>query len=176
MIDYETFCRIKHLHAEDGLNVTQIAQSMALDPRTVQGWLATQRYRPRQGTRRGSKLGDYKATVRRLIERHPYSGVQVFQRLKEAGYTGSLTVVKGRSSTSAARCPRRSWSTTSIPQVPAGFRQPGCRSSRKYAQVAFTGVLPSAIIVLATTDSHTANGRAIGGQARQRAEQTGALP
>jgi transposase len=94
MIDYETFCRIKHLHGEDGLSVMQIAQAMALDPRTVQSWLETERYRPRQGTRRGSKLDDYKATVRRLIERHPYSGVQVFQRLKEAGYTGSLTVVK----------------------------------------------------------------------------------
>jgi transposase len=94
MIDYETFCRIKHLHGEDGLSVMQIAQAMALDPRTVQSWLETERYRPRQGTRRGSKLDEYKATVRRLIEHHPYSGVQVFQRLKEAGYTGSLTVVK----------------------------------------------------------------------------------
>ncbi len=94
MIDYETYCRIKHLHCEDGLTVTQIAQAMALDPRTVQSWLETERYRPRQGTRRGSKLDEYKATVRQLIERHPYSGVQVFQRLKESGYTGSLTVVK----------------------------------------------------------------------------------
>jgi transposase len=94
MIDYETFCRIKHLHEQDGLTVTQIAQSLALDPRTVQTWLESERYRPRQGVQRSSKLDPYKATIRQLVERHPYSAVQIFQRLKEAGYGGSLTILK----------------------------------------------------------------------------------
>jgi hypothetical protein len=40
MIDYEQFCQIKRLHHQDGLHVWQIADVLALDPRTVAYWLA----------------------------------------------------------------------------------------------------------------------------------------
>jgi hypothetical protein len=39
MIDYHRFCQIKHLHAHQGLNASQIAQEVALDRRTVAYWL-----------------------------------------------------------------------------------------------------------------------------------------
>jgi hypothetical protein len=35
MMDYHHFCQIKDLHAHQGLNASQIAKALALDPRTV---------------------------------------------------------------------------------------------------------------------------------------------
>ena len=40
MIDYARFCQIKHLHTQQGLNASQIAKELSLDPRTVAYWLA----------------------------------------------------------------------------------------------------------------------------------------
>jgi transposase len=94
MIDYDTFCHIHHLHAHDGLNSAQIARALALDARTVSHWLAQTHFRPRHSSARSSKLDPYKRTIRQLIEAHPYSAVQIFQRLREAGYEGGLTIVK----------------------------------------------------------------------------------
>ena len=94
MIDYETFCRIRHLHEHDRLSVSQIARALSLDPRTVATWLAHTRFRPRRCAPRPSKLDPYKHTIRQLIETHPYSAVQILQRLREAGYEGGLTIIK----------------------------------------------------------------------------------
>ncbi len=94
MIDYDTFCHIHHLHAHDGLNVSQIAHLLALDARTVSHWLAQTHFRPRHSSPRSSKLDPYKRTIRQLIENHPYSATQVFQRLREDGYEGGITIVK----------------------------------------------------------------------------------
>ena len=94
MIDYDTFCHIHHLHAHDGLNVSQIAHLLSLDARTVSHWLAQTHFRPRHSSARSSKLDPYKRTIRQLIENHPYSAMQVFQRLREDGYEGGITIVK----------------------------------------------------------------------------------
>ena len=45
MIDYHCFCQIKHLYAHQGLNASQIARELTLDPRTVAYWLALQQTR-----------------------------------------------------------------------------------------------------------------------------------
>ena len=37
---------------------------------------------------------NYEKTIRQLIENHPYSAVQVLQRLREDGYDGGITIVK----------------------------------------------------------------------------------
>jgi transposase len=94
MIDYETYCRIHHLHQHDGLGLAQIARALALDVRTVGTWLAEPHFRTRRASVRTSKLDPYKRTIRQMLETHPYSAVQIFQRLHEAGYTGGLTIVK----------------------------------------------------------------------------------
>ncbi len=94
MIDYETFCRIKHLSEQDRLTVAQIARTLALDARTVTYWLAQPRYRPRQSTPRPSKLDPFKPTIRRLLEHHPYSAQQIFQHLTADGFDGGITLVK----------------------------------------------------------------------------------
>lgn len=94
MIDYDTFCRIKHLREHDRLTTTQIARSLALDPRTVTQWLNSPRYRPRQAAARPSKLDPFKPTIRRLLEHHPYSVQQLFQHLTEHGFEGRITILK----------------------------------------------------------------------------------
>jgi len=60
MIDYQQFAQIKDLHQCQGLNATQIAAALALDPRTVAYWLAQERFRPRQAATRSSKLDPFK--------------------------------------------------------------------------------------------------------------------
>ena len=94
MIDYETFCRIRHLRDHDALSLIQIARALPLDTRTVATWLAETRFRPRRGASRASKLDPCKRTIGQLIESHPYSAVQILQRLREAGYSGGITVLK----------------------------------------------------------------------------------
>ena len=94
MIDYDTFCRIRHLHQRDGLNVAQIAHALSLDARTVSHWLAQSHFRARRSVPRSSKLDPFKRAIRQLIESHPYSAMQIFQRLREDGYDGGITIVK----------------------------------------------------------------------------------
>jgi len=94
MIDYATYCRIHDAHQQQGLNSSQIARALSLDPKTVTKWLAEPRYRPRIQVPRTSKLDPYKAQIRQWLEAHPYSAQQVFQRLREAGFEGSTTIVK----------------------------------------------------------------------------------
>ena len=94
MIDYACFCQIKHLHAHDGLNASQIAQTLTLDPRTVAYWLAQAHFRPRKLSQRSSKLDPFKPEIVRLLERYPYSAAQVFQRLRERGFDGGYSLVK----------------------------------------------------------------------------------
>jgi len=94
MIDYETYRQIHHLHAQAGLTIAQIARELILDPRTVRQWLDETQYRPRKTAPRGSKLDPYKRYVRELLEKHPYSAVQVFQRLRQVGYDGGITLVR----------------------------------------------------------------------------------
>jgi len=94
MINYDTFCHIRHLHEHDGLNPAQIARALSLDARTVSHWLTQTHFHARRCEPRPSKLDPYKRTIRQLLENHPYSAVQVVQRLREDGYEGGLTIVK----------------------------------------------------------------------------------
>ena len=94
MIDYELFCKIQMLHKQEGLTVGQIGIKLDLDPRTVGKWLAQEKYRARKSSRRVSKLDPYKDEIIRMIEYHPYTATQIFQRIKETGYPGSYSMVK----------------------------------------------------------------------------------
>ena len=93
MIDYATYRRIHHLNEAETLNVAQIAERLALDPRTVRYWLDEPTFRPRQTAPRPSKLDPYKPLIRQWLEHYPYSGTQIFQRLGDAGYTGGISIV-----------------------------------------------------------------------------------
>ncbi|MEE9253458.1 MAG: IS21 family transposase [Pseudomonadales bacterium] len=94
MIDYETYRRVHHLHDAQALSVTQIARELSLDPRTVRQWIDEPQFRPRKPTPRPSKLDVHKRYIQQLLEKHPYSAVQVYQRLREAGYEGGISIVK----------------------------------------------------------------------------------
>jgi len=94
MIDYQQFCQIKDLHHREGLHPSQIAQSLALDPRTVAYWLAQERFRPRKPSPRASKLDPFKPQIVQMLEKYPYSAAQVLQRLRQQGFDGGYSIVK----------------------------------------------------------------------------------
>ncbi len=94
MIDYETFVKIKILKDQHGLKCSQIAKELNLDYRTVEKWIDQKQYLPRNSPQRASKLDPFKGDVVRMLETHPYSAVQILQRLKENDYGGGYTIVK----------------------------------------------------------------------------------
>jgi transposase len=94
MIDYELYCKIKDYRDNRQLTVAQIARELHLDKRTVERWVAAEKFQPRKAARRPSKLDSYKKQIVRWLESHPYTAAQIFLRLREAGYTGGITIVK----------------------------------------------------------------------------------
>jgi len=93
MIDYEQFCTIRKLK-EEGLNQGQISDRLELDPRTVGKWMNRTAFQQRLPCLRPSKLDPYKEEIVRMLERYPFSAVQVFQKIREQGFDGSYSIVK----------------------------------------------------------------------------------
>ena len=94
MIDYEMFCRI-HDHLErQHLTFAQTARALGVHPQTVAKWAAIKQFRSRVSIRRASLLDPFKAQIVRWLDTHPYSAQQIFQRLREAGFAGRVTIVK----------------------------------------------------------------------------------
>ena len=94
MIDYETFCKIRDCRDRQGLTIAQTARTLGLDPRTVAKWLARSRFEPRRSRPRASVLDTFKPRVTRLLDTHPYTAQQIFQRLREEGYRGGITILR----------------------------------------------------------------------------------
>jgi transposase len=67
---------------------------MDMDPRTVAHWLAEQKFRQRQAVQRPSKLDAFKGHIVRQLQAHPYTATQIFQQLRDNGYTGGISIVK----------------------------------------------------------------------------------
>ncbi len=93
MIDYETYVRIRNYFTRDGLNISQISNELGLDQRTVARWANEKRYLPRRTATRASKLDPYKNDIIQMLEKHPYSGRQVFQIIRENGFNGGITIL-----------------------------------------------------------------------------------
>jgi transposase len=94
MIDYEMFCKIHDHRTRQGLSIVQTAQALGLHTQTVSKWSRIEQYRRRPQPQRGSRLDPYKGQIVRWLDTHPYSAQQIFQRVREAGFTGGLTTVK----------------------------------------------------------------------------------
>ncbi len=94
MIDYETYVQIRNYFTRDGLTYSQIANALDLDPRTVARWANLKRYQPRQSAPRESKLDPYKNAILHMLEKHPYSSRQIFQRITQDGFAGGITIVE----------------------------------------------------------------------------------
>lgn len=93
MITYEQYCRIKS-YREEGLKAGQIAEKLALNPRTISKWMNRNGYQPRLPGYRISKLDPYKCDILSMLERHPFTAAQVFQKIQEQGFDGGYTIVK----------------------------------------------------------------------------------
>lgn len=93
MIDYETYCRIKQCQ-EQGLKISQIADTLSLDQRTVRYWVQEGAYHQRKEAVRPSKLDAYKSKIVQSLERYAYTSDQMFRMIKEDGYDGGITILK----------------------------------------------------------------------------------
>lgn len=93
MIDYETYVRIRNYFTRDGLNYSQIADELGLDHRTIAKWANEERYLPRRSAKRVSKLDPFKNHIVQMLEKHPYTARQIFQRIQENGFDGGITIV-----------------------------------------------------------------------------------
>jgi hypothetical protein len=104
VIDFETYHEVRRLNRELNLTPSQISAQTGLNIKTIRKWLDKPRYEPRsKGARRTSKLDPYKDLIVGWLEKHPYSGMQIFQRLRaEHGYSGA----DPSSRTSSPRCVR----------------------------------------------------------------------
>ncbi len=94
MIDYALFSKIRHLNQHDGLTAQQIARELALDVRTVKKWLDEPQFKSRKSSPRASKLDPFKRDIVRLLQAHPYTAIQILQRIREQGFDGRYTIVK----------------------------------------------------------------------------------
>jgi transposase len=94
MISYETWCQIRDYRDRQHMTLAQIAKALHLAHRTVATWAHMLHYEARKKAVRTSLLDPFKGQVTRLIDTHPFSAQQVFQRLREAGYLGGYTTVK----------------------------------------------------------------------------------
>ena len=94
MIDYERYCQIRDHLGRQGLNLAQTARVLGMDARTVARWAKVAQWRPRAGAPRPSKLDAYKGQIVRWLDTYPYSAQQIWQRLRELGFTGGATIVE----------------------------------------------------------------------------------
>jgi transposase len=94
MIDYQTYCQIRHLLTEKKLSLREIARELKLDLKTVRKWAKRESFQKAPCPKRESKLDPFKGQIVRRLERHDYSARQIFQQIKEAGYSGQYTIVK----------------------------------------------------------------------------------
>jgi len=94
MIDFKTFLEIKYLRQHRGLKCSQIAKELGLNERTVDKWLKAKTFEPRKSTPRESKLDAFKDDIVRMLESHPYTATQIYQRICDDGFDGRYTIVK----------------------------------------------------------------------------------
>ena len=94
MISYETYCKIRDCHERERLTIAQISRALGVHTKTVAKWVKRSQFRARKSAPRISRLDPFKAQIVRLLETHPYSAQQIFQRLREQGFEGGFTILK----------------------------------------------------------------------------------
>jgi len=95
MIDYQTYCQIRLLFTEKHLGLRQIARELKLGLNTVRKWARRESFQRAAIPQRPSKLDPFKGDIIRLLAQHAYSAQQIFQQLKERGYLGRYSILKG---------------------------------------------------------------------------------
>lgn len=94
MIPYNVFCRLRQLLDMEHWTPRQVAEELNLNIKTVRFWAARKKYEARQIPQRPSKLDAFKGAIVRLLHQHPFTAMQILQRMRELGYKGGYTVLK----------------------------------------------------------------------------------
>ena len=94
MIDYQTYCQIRHLFTEKKLGLRQIARELKLGVNTVCKCARRESFQKAKAPPRPSKLDPFKGEIIRLLEQHDYSAQQIFQQLQERGDPGRYSILK----------------------------------------------------------------------------------
>ena len=94
MIDFETYSKIRLLFDQKQLKVSQIAAELGLHEATVAKWVKIPKYRPRPTPKRTSKLDPFKGQIIAWLQQHSYTAQQLFQQLRQKGYTGGYSILK----------------------------------------------------------------------------------
>jgi transposase-like protein len=78
MIDYQTYCQIRHLFTEQKLGLRQIARELKLGLNTVCKWARREGFKRAPIPKRASKLDPFKGEIIRLLAQHAYSAQQIW--------------------------------------------------------------------------------------------------
>ena len=92
-MNFETFHKIKHLQNEEKLNANQISKELKIDFKTAQRWMRRDRFVKRKPVNKATILEPYKNTIKGLLERHDYTAMQIYEKLKDENYTGSYSML-----------------------------------------------------------------------------------
>ena len=93
MIDYQTYCQIRHLFTVEQLGLWQIARALKLGVNTVRKWARRESFQRAPQPQRPSKLDPYKGEILRLLAQHDYTTQQIFQRVQARGFAGRYTIL-----------------------------------------------------------------------------------
>ncbi len=93
-MDYHTFHEIKRLHQEEKFSTYKIGIELGLDYKTVKHWINRPKFEKRSGGRKAFILNEFKKEIQVCLDRYDYSAVQLYDRIKEAGYVGSISTVR----------------------------------------------------------------------------------
>jgi transposase len=97
MLDPATQAEILRLHFSQGLSRRKIAKQLGVDRKSVGKVISRRRVltSPKQPTQRKSILEPYYPRIQKLIEHAPArSSVNILQQLRDAGYTGGITILR----------------------------------------------------------------------------------
>jgi len=94
MIDYQTFCEIKHLYNEKNFTPNKIGLILGIDQKTASRWVHRERFTKNHTVRRTSVISHCKDRIDALLKECPdYSAQQIFQILNEENFKGSYSTV-----------------------------------------------------------------------------------
>ena len=94
MITRDVFWEIHRLQKVDRLTPGQIGRQLGLSEKTVRHWLGRDAFSGRSPRAESSVLDRHKPRVKRLLDRHPYTAVQIMQFLAADGFEGSYNTVR----------------------------------------------------------------------------------
>ncbi len=94
MIDRDTYHWIHFYITQQKLSAGQTASKLGISESTVRRHLLQTGYEGRKEREIPSVLDGFEQIIGKMLSEHPYTSSQVFQRLKENGYSGSYSTLK----------------------------------------------------------------------------------